>query len=339
MMRYAIPRYRLPRNILDAEIARILDMGIRLRLNTRIDDPVAEMKAGGYDAVYLAVGAQIAQRAYIPAGDAGRILDALQLLRSMEGSAPVSIGRRVLIYGGGNTALDAARTAKRLGAEEAIVVYRRTRERMPAHDFEVREAEEEGIQFRWLSTIKKEENAAFTVEKMRLDETGFPQPTGEFETIDADALVLALGQNVDQEFLSHINGLQIDKGSALVDEHMMTGVPGIFAGGDMVPSERSATASIGHGKKAARHIDAWLRGVAYEPPAKHPLATFDRLNTWYYADAPKTVQPILDRARRESNFQRSGRRTGCRQRPLRSAPLPLLRQLLRLQQLLRHVPG
>jgi 2-oxoacid:acceptor oxidoreductase delta subunit (pyruvate/2-ketoisovalerate family) len=310
MMRYAIPRYRLPRNILDAEIQRILDMGITLRLNTRIDDPVAEMKTGGYDAVYLAVGAQIAQRAYIPAGDAGRILDALQLLRSMEGvvdygKAPVSIGRRVLIYGGGNTALDAARTAKRLGAEEAIVVYRRTRERMPAHDFEVREAEEEGIQFRWLSTIKKEENATFTVEKMQLDEKGFPQPTGEFETIDADALVLALGQNVDQEFLSHIDGLQIEKGSALVDEHMMTGAPGVFAGGDMVPSERSATASIGHGKKAARHIDAWLRGEGRAAPAahaKHPLATFDRLNTWYYADAPKTVQPVLDRARRESTF-------------------------------------
>jgi 2-oxoacid:acceptor oxidoreductase delta subunit (pyruvate/2-ketoisovalerate family) len=302
MMRYAIPRYRLPRNILDAEIARILDMGITLRLNTRIDDPVAETKAGGYDAVYLAVGAQIAQRAYIPAGDAGRILDALQLLRSMEGSEPVSIGRRVLIYGGGNTALDAARTAKRLGAEEAIVVYRRTRERMPAHDSEVREAEEEGIQFRWLSTIKKEENAAFTVEKMQLDEKGFPQPTGEFETIDADALVLALGQNVDQELLSRIDGLKVEKGSAVVDEHMMTGAPGVFAGGDMVPSERSATASIGHGKKAARYIDAWLRGTTANPPAKHELATFDRLNTWYYADAPKTVQPVLDRARRESTF-------------------------------------
>jgi 2-oxoacid:acceptor oxidoreductase delta subunit (pyruvate/2-ketoisovalerate family) len=302
MMRYAIPRYRLPRNVLDAEIARILDTGITLRLNTRIDDPVAEMKAGGYDAVYLAVGAQIAQRAYIPAGDTKRILDALELLRSMEGSEPVRLGRRVLIYGGGNTALDAARTAKRLGASEAIVVYRRTRERMPAHDFEVREAEEEGIQFRWLSTIKKEENATFTVEKMQLDDKGFPQPTGEFESIDADALVLALGQNVDQEFLSHIDGLQVEKGSAVVDAHMMTGAPGVFAGGDMVPSERSATASIGHGKKAARNIDAWLRGTVYSPQEQPELATFDRLNTGYYSDAPKTVQPVLDQARRQSTF-------------------------------------
>jgi len=302
MMRYAIPKYRLPRNILDAEIGRILAMGVTMRLNTRIEDPAAEMKAGGYDAVYLAVGAQIAQRAYIPAGDAKRILDALTLLHSMEDREPPSLGRRVLIYGGGNTALDAARTVKRLGASEAIVVYRRTRERMPAHDFEVREAEEEGVQFRWLSTIRKEEGTTFTVEKMKLDDKGFPQPTGELETIDADALVLALGQNVDPDFLQHVEGLRIEDGTAVVDSRMMTGVPGVFAGGDMVPSERSATASIGHGKKAARNIDAWLRGTVYEPPEKHPLASFDRLNTWYYSDAPKLVQPVLQEARRCSTF-------------------------------------
>ena len=302
MMRYAIPKYRLPRNILDAEIDRIVAMGVHIRLNTRIDDPVSEMKQSGCDAVYLAVGAQLAQRAYIPAGDAKRILDALSLLRAMEGDEPPRLGRRVLVYGGGNTALDAARTAKRLGATEAIVVYRRTREVMPAHDSEVREAEDEGVQFRWLSTIKKEEGTTFTVEKMKLDEKGFPQPTGELETIDADALVLALGQYVDLEFLKDIEGLGIEKGSVVVDSQMMTGSPGVFAGGDMVPSERSATTSIGHGKKAARHIDGWLRGKAWAPPARHPLASFDRLNTWYYSDAPKSVQPVLDEARRLSTF-------------------------------------
>jgi NADPH-dependent glutamate synthase beta subunit-like oxidoreductase len=302
MMRYAIPKYRLPRPVLDAEIARIVAMGITLRLNTRIDDPVAEMTRGGYDAVYLAVGAQIAQRTSIPATDAKRILDALSLLREMEGPEPPRIGRRVLIYGGGNTALDAARTVKRLGASEAIVVYRRTREAMPAHAFEVREAEEEGVQFRWLSTIRKEEGTTFTVEKMELDSNGFPQPTGELDKIDADALVLALGQNVDLNFLKSIDGLSIDKGVVTVDSGMMTGFPGIFAGGDMVPSERSATASIGHGKKAARNIDAWLRGSTYVEPEKSTLATFERLNTWYYSDAPKSVQPLLEDARRCSTF-------------------------------------
>jgi NADPH-dependent glutamate synthase beta subunit-like oxidoreductase len=302
MMRYAIPKYRLPRNVLDAEIERILAMGVEIRYDTRVDDPVAEMKRGGFDAVYLAVGAQVAQRAYIPAGDAKRILDALSLLRSMEGPEPPMLGRRVLVYGGGNTALDAARTAKRLGAKEAIVVYRRTRERMPAHEFEVREAEEEGVQFRWLSTIKKEEGTTFTVEKMKLDEKGFPQPTGEFETIDADSLVLALGQNVDLEFLNKVPGLTIENGAVMVDGGMMTDVPGIFAGGDMVPSERSATASIGHGKKAARNMDAWLRGTKYVAPEKPEVTSFEKLNPWYYSDAPKTVQPMLDHARRLSTF-------------------------------------
>ena len=112
------------------------------------------MQEGRFDAAFLAVGAHLGKRAYIPAGSAAQILDAVSLLRSMEGEEKPMLGRRVVVYGGGNTAIDAARTAKRLGAEEAIVVYRRTRERMPAHDFEVEEAEEEGVLMKWLSTIK-----------------------------------------------------------------------------------------------------------------------------------------------------------------------------------------
>ena len=154
MMRFGIPRYRLPREVLDAEIDRIVGMGVRLELDTTVDDVDSAMLDGGFDAVFLAVGAQIGKRAYIPAGEAAHIVDAVALLRSMEGEERPLLGRRVAVYGGGNTAMDAARTAKRLGAEEAIVVYRRTRDRMPAHDFEVEEAEEEGILMRWLSTIK-----------------------------------------------------------------------------------------------------------------------------------------------------------------------------------------
>src|SRR5262249_22895912 len=159
---------------------------------------------------------------------------------------------------GGNTALDVARTARRLGATEALIVYRRTREQMPAHDFELQEALEEGIMVRWLNTIKRVEDTTFTVEKMALDDKGFPQPTGELETIEADTLVLALGQDVDLSLLEHVPGLTIEKGVVKVDRNMMTGYPGIFAGGDMVPSERTVTVAVGHGKKAARNIDAWL---------------------------------------------------------------------------------
>ena len=304
MMRFGIPQYRLPRDVLEAEMQRIVAMGVTVQLNTKVFDLGSSMRDGGFDASFLAVGAHIAKRAFIPAKDSSRILDAVSVLRSMEGEDRPMLGRRVVVYGGGNTAIDMARTAKRLGATEAIIVYRRTRERMPAHDFEVEEALQEGVMVKWLSTIKQQGDAgALTIEKMVLDAKGNPQPTGEFETLEADSLVLALGQDVDLSLLEGVPGLQIRDGVVQVDPAtMMTGHPGVFAGGDMVPAERNVTVAVGHGKKAARHIDAWLRGTTVIPTAKHGAATFERLNTWYYTDAPKTMRPQLDLARRTSSF-------------------------------------
>ncbi|HEY7484900.1 MAG TPA: NAD(P)-binding protein [Streptosporangiaceae bacterium] len=302
MMRFGIPRYRLPREVLHAEVQRILDMGVTLELGRTVTDVPREMKDGSYDAVFLAVGAHIGKRAYIPAGDSARILDAVSMLRSMEGAEPPMLGRRVVVYGGGNTAMDAARTARRLGATDAVVVYRRTRDRMPAHDFEVDEAVEEGVRMKWLSTITHADDGKITIEKMRLDETGFPQPTGEFEELSADSVVLALGQEADLRLLEGVPGIEAEGGVVKVADNLMTGHPGIFAGGDMVPSERTVTVAVGHGKKAARHIDAWLRGTTYQPGPKHGLAEFDALDTWYYSDAPATVRPRLDLARRTSTF-------------------------------------
>ncbi len=303
MMRFGIPKYRLPRDVLDGEVQRILDMGVELELNRKVTDVQATMRDEGFAAAFLAVGAHIAKRAYIPAGEAARMLDAVAVLRDMEGDEKPLLGRRVVVYGGGNTALDVARTAKRLGATESIIVYRRTREKMPAHDFEVEEALQEGVMIKWLSTIKNmADEGTLTVEKMKLDDKGFPQPTGEFETLEADSLVLALGQDVDLSLLDRVPGLEIKDGVVQVGPNMMTGYPGLFAGGDMVPSERTVTVAVGHGKKAARHIDAWLRGTTYAPPPKHEVAAFDNLNTWYYADAPKTVRPMLDTVRRQSTF-------------------------------------
>ena len=302
MMRFGIPKYRLPREVLDAEVARIQALGVAIEYNVRVANIRDAMAEGGFDAAFLAVGAHIAKRAYIPAGEAARVLDAVQVLRSMEGEEKPLLGRRVVIYGGGNTAIDVARTAKRLGAEEAIIVYRRTRDRMPAHDFEVEEALDEGVMMRWLSTIKNIESGSITVEKMRLDDKGFPQPTGELETLEADSVVLALGQDVDLSLLQGIDGLTVEDGVVKVAPNMMTGAAGIFAGGDMVPSERTVTVAVGHGKKAARHIDCWLRGETYVATEKPALAGFDKLNAWYYGDAPKTVRPMLEMARRTSSF-------------------------------------
>ncbi len=300
MMRFGIPKYRLPRDVLDAEVKRILDLGVRLRLNSRVENISASMQ--GFDAAFLAVGAHIAKRAFIPAGDAAHVVDAVSLLHSMEGEERPMLGRRVVVYGGGNTAIDVARTARRLGATDAIIVYRRTREKMPAHDFEVEEALQEGVMIKWLSAIRQADEGQLTVEKMVLDDKGMPQPTGEFEKMEADTLVLALGQDVDLTLLEGVPNLEIRNGTVQVSGNMMTGFPGLFAGGDMVMSERSVTVAAGHGKKAARHIDAYLRGAAYEPHSKHELADFGKLNTWYYSDADKTVRPMLDIIRRKTSF-------------------------------------
>jgi len=305
MMRFGIPKYRLPRDILDAEIDRIIAMGVTLELETKVEDIDAAFEAEGFDAVFVAVGAHLAKRTEIPAHAAGRILDAVSLLREMEtGAEPPQLGRRVIVYGGGNTAMDVARTAKRLGVEEAMIVYRRTRKEMPAHEFEAREAEEEGVLIHWLRTIKQIDETTFTVEKMQIDADGRPQPTGEFETLEADTLVLALGQDVDTGFLNRVPGVEVARdGVVAVDPQMMTGREGLFAGGDMVPSERTVTVAIGHGKKAARNIDAWLRGGRYDKPERAAIATFDNVNPWYYDDAPQRVQGQLSLLRRQSGFE------------------------------------
>jgi 2-oxoacid:acceptor oxidoreductase delta subunit (pyruvate/2-ketoisovalerate family) len=229
-------------------------------------------------------------------------MDAVSMLHQVEDGSPPMLGRRVAVYGGGNTAMDAARTARRLGAADAVVVYRRTRERMPAHDIEVDEALEEGVRMRWLSTVARADEGTLLIEKMRLDDTGFPQPTGEFEELEADCLVLALGQDADLAVLDGVPGVTFSGGTVDVGRDLMTGHPGIFAGGDMVPAERTVTVAIGHGKKAARNIDAWLRGSRHDPAPRHDLAAYGGLNTWYYADAPATVRPKLEAARRTGTF-------------------------------------
>lgn len=183
MMRFGIPKYRLPRDVLDAEIAKIESMGVTIKLNHAVNDLEATIKEGAFDAVFVAIGAHLSKRVEIPGRDAGRILEALSFLKRMETGDPPKLGRRVVVYGGGNTALDAARTAKRLGAEAAVIVYRRDREHMPAHDFEMEEALDEGILTRWLRTIKHVDDTTFTIEEMELDETGKPQPTGRYETL------------------------------------------------------------------------------------------------------------------------------------------------------------
>ena len=304
MMRYGIPAYRMPRDVLAGEIERIAALGVRMIPNHRVVDLEAERREGTFDAVFVAVGAHLAKRVEIPARDAGPIVDAVSLLRSVaSGERPV-IGRRVAVYGGGDTAMDAARVARRLGAEETLIVYRRTREQMPAHEEEAEDAEREGVRINWLRTIKAFEGPQLEVEVMELDESGSPRPTGRFETLAADAVILALGQETDSAFLRSVPGVEFERdGTVRVSKSLMTGCPGVFAGGDMVPAERTVTVGVGHGKRAAREIDAWLRGTKLERPPKHPAATFDMLNLWYFGDAARRQQPELEPSERVAGFE------------------------------------
>jgi NADPH-dependent glutamate synthase beta subunit-like oxidoreductase len=304
MMHFGIPAYRLPRADLMREIARIESMGVRIVLNHKVENLQAEKAAGNFDAVFIAIGAGVAKHVDIPARDAVRVLDAVSLLRDTKSGEPPRLGRRVVVYGGGNTAMDAARTARRLGADEALIVYRRDRAHMPAHGFEADEAIEEGVRIKWLTSIKEIVGANLTVEIMELDPRGRPQPTGRYETLQADALVLALGQETESGFLRTLPGIEVAAdGVVKVGPDMMTGHPGIFAGGDMVAGERTVTVSVGHGNRAARHIDAWLRGKSYQAAAKRPIVSFAMLHLPVYSDADPAAQRTLSIAERVSGFE------------------------------------
>jgi len=303
MMRYGIPEYRLPRDILDAEVARLLDMGVRIVNNYTVKDLMADQAEGGFEATFVAIGAHLSKRVDIPNRDASKIMDAVSFLRDVASGERPLIGRKVAVYGGGNTAMDAARVARRLGAEESIIVYRRTEEQMPAHAEEREGALREGVKMNWLRTITALDEGDLTVEIMELDEDGRARGTGRFEKLEADTVILALGQETDSNFLRRIPGMHFEHDVVQVDPRtLMTGVPGIFAGGDAVPSERTVTIGVGHGKRAATQIDAWLAGREAPSRPKHDLASFDKLHLWYFGDARRNTQPELEPSERVTDF-------------------------------------
>ena len=304
MMHFGIPAYRLPRDVLAAEVDRIQRMGVTITLNHRVADLEREWSDGGFDAVFVAVGAHLSKRVDIPATDAVRMLDALTYLRDVDRGAPPKLGRRVAIYGGGNTAMDAARTALRLG-HEPLIVYRRDYAHMPAHSFEADEAMEEGVKIHWLRSISSMEGSTLRVEVMEVGADGKARGTGKYETLEADAVVMAVGQDVDTRFLQGVTDLRMESDGTLgVDGTMMTSRAGLFAGGDIVPppAERTVTVAVGHGKKAARHIDAWLRGSRYQKAALRGEATFDALKLWFARSVAPQAQARASLPSRQRDF-------------------------------------
>lgn len=302
MLRWGIPKYRLPREKLNAEINRIEEMGVEILLNNPVDDVQATMKEGEYDAVFLAVGAHTPNSLEIPKDGDMPVIEGITLLRDVELEKTNYLKGKVVVYGGGNTAMDVARSAKRLTGFTPKVIVRRAQDRMAAHKFEVFEALEESVDILNLRTIKEIKGNTIVLEKMIAGEDGRPNPTGQFEEIQGDVLVMALGQDTELSLLDNLPDIEINGGVVTVDNCMMTGHAGIFAGGDMVSSERTVTTAIGHGKKAARHINAFLFGEQHVPPEKHEIVDFAKLNTWYYSDAERTIRPTLELIRRQTGF-------------------------------------
>ncbi len=339
MMRYGIPAYRLPRDVMGAEVDRIAALGVRFVSDHRVEDLEAERRDGAFDAVFVAVGAHLSKRVDIPAADTRHLVDAVSFLHDVAAGERPMIGRRVAVYGGGNTAMDAARVARRMGAEEALIVYRRTREQMPAHEDEAADAEREGVRINWLRTIKAIDGPELQVEEMELDESGYPQPTGRFETLSADTVILALGQESDTSFLGGVPGVEFERdGTVRVSQLADDRLPGcvrrrrhgaLRAHGDRRRRTRQA-GGAGNRRMAAR--------LGIRAPVKAP------------AGGVRAPEPVV--LRRSSPSPAAGARTASaarrlrrdRRRPLirgggvRGATVPVVRKLHRVRRLPWRLP-
>ncbi|MBM4331453.1 MAG: NADH-quinone oxidoreductase subunit NuoF [Deltaproteobacteria bacterium] len=279
MMAVGIPEYRLPRRVLQDEVDAILKLGVELRLNSPVAD-VKTIKEQGYKAVFLATGAHKGLKLGIAGERLKGVLDGVSFLKNVNLGKPVKVGERVAVIGGGNVAIDAARTALRLGAKEVQIFYRRLREDMPGADWEITEAEKEGVKIHYLvAPVQMWGGNGGTVKRMEcrrmvlgdFDRSGRKRPVpiagSEFE-VDVDTVIAAIGQVPDTECFRS-NGFRFDSsGAFLVDaENLATGTPGVFAGGDNVRGPASAVEAIADGQKAATAIDKYLGGDGLLPNA------------------------------------------------------------------------
>ena len=293
LMWSGIPDYRLPKEILDAELDRLVKMGIKFQLNHKVSNIEEEKKAGKFDAVYLAVGAQIIREEDFTKDDSVLVTDAFSFFTaSKENTAPFT-NKKVVIYGGGKLALYISRMIKRYGSE-ATVYFAGDKKMMPAYDYETDDALAEGVDVQLLRKIKTVAKNKITLEKLKVEKLKAVS-AGEEEVIDADVLIIANRQESATGFLKELSGIKINEdGTVAIDVARMTGVDGVFAGGDMLPGEnRSATIAMGQGKKAARYIDGYLKTTGYQKPDKHPTAGFRKLHMWYKTDAPQKEQDRL----------------------------------------------
>lgn len=301
LLRTGIPDYRLPKDILDAEINRILRMGVTIRVNRRVEDVLTEKQAGNFDAVYVSIGAQRIHQEDFKHDNSVSIIDAFSFFRESHANPAPYTKKKVLIYGGNKLAMYIARIIKRFGSDASVYFYG-DQKMMPAYDYETEDALAEGVDVQRLRSISRIENKKVVLEIMKV-EKGKAVGTGEFEIVEADVLINANKQETDSGLLRHVSNIKINEdGTVVIDAQRMAG-EGIFAGGDMLPGEnRSATIAIGHGKKAARYINGYLSQNPYAKPDKHQTASFKKLHMWYKTDAPQKEQDKLAPAEAVKSF-------------------------------------
>ncbi|KZL88766.1 FAD-dependent oxidoreductase [Clostridium magnum] len=272
MLRYGIPEYRLPKDILDTEIDVLTKMGVELKYNVKLGEDVSVAYLNkAYDAVFVAIGAWASSSIGCTGQDMEGVLGGIDFLRKATQSEPIYMGNKVIVIGGGNTAMDVARTAVRLGAESVQLLYRRTRDEMPAEEIEIEEAEEEGVQFNFLVapieiTGDGTRANAIRCQKMKLGEPDAsgrrkPEPIeGEEITFDADLIVSAIGQKVDASAIQELT--QTKKGTIVVNDGTFeTNIEGVFAGGEAATGPKIAVEAVAQGKNAAKVINGYLNGV------------------------------------------------------------------------------
>ena len=274
MLAVGIPEYRLPRTVLNKEIGYLLQMGVELKLNTPIGSTLTlqDLKAKGYEAIFIATGAHQGRKLGLE-GEESQEIHAVDFLRKVALGESVKIGEKVVVVGGGNAAIDAARTAFRLGVKEVTIAYRRTRAEMPAQEEEIEEAEHEGIKIEYLTAPTRlliENGQIKGMECIRmelgdLDESGRPRPVpipGSEFIIKADTIIPAISQSSDLSFLSENDRIKTTRWGGIEADPLTleTSVKGIFAGGDAVTGPQTYIDAMGAGRKAAISIDRYLKG-------------------------------------------------------------------------------
>ena len=293
LMWSGIPEYRLPKEILDTEINRIAQMGVTIRLNSKVDDLMGLKHDGKFDAVYLGIGAQKIQEEIFDHDNSLSIKTAFEFFAEIKINPSAYLHKKVVVYGGGKLAMYLSRIIKRYGSE-ALVYFPGDKKMMPAYDYETEDALAEGVDVQLYKKIQKIENNKISFETLKVEKNK-AIGTAEFETIDADILIIANRQAADTAFLKPIDGIQLNEdGTIIIDGQRMTGHTGIFAGGDTLPGEnRSSTIAIGHGKKAAKTICSFLENQSYSKAEKHPTAGYRKLHMWYKTEAPQKEQDKL----------------------------------------------